>query len=136
VSSLGFPTPAIELVRPAERAIWFDGYVRTYLERELQDLATISSLPDFRRLIAAWRFGALDLVLSDFILAELRRILPRLVHRHGQTLPVIDNLIDSLAPGSRSPSADWGAGGEAGARAVAATAAPPSAPQIEGAARL
>lgn len=49
----GFPTPAIELASPAERAIWFDGYVRTYLERDLQDLATISSLPDFRRLMLA-----------------------------------------------------------------------------------
>ena len=26
----GFPTLAIELARPAERAIWFDGYVRTF----------------------------------------------------------------------------------------------------------
>lgn len=49
----GFPTPAVELKQPAERAIWFDGYVRTYLERDLQDLATISALPDFRRLMRA-----------------------------------------------------------------------------------
>jgi predicted AAA+ superfamily ATPase len=49
----GFPTPAIELSNPAERAIWFDGYVRTYLERDLQDLALISSLPEFRRLMQA-----------------------------------------------------------------------------------
>ncbi len=49
----GFPTPAIELTKPADRAIWFDGYVRTYLERDLQDLATISALPDFRRLMRA-----------------------------------------------------------------------------------
>lgn len=49
----GFPTPAVELKKPAERAIWFDGYVRTYLERDLQDLATISALPDFRRLMRA-----------------------------------------------------------------------------------
>lgn len=49
----GFPTPAVELTKPAERAIWFDGYVRTYLERDLQDLATISGLPDFRRLMRA-----------------------------------------------------------------------------------
>ena len=49
----GFPTPAIELASAAERAIWFDGYVRTYLERDLQDLASISSLPDFRRLMQA-----------------------------------------------------------------------------------
>ena len=49
----GFPTPALELTKPADRAIWFDGYVRTYLERDLQDLATISALPDFRRLMRA-----------------------------------------------------------------------------------
>jgi len=49
----GFPTPAVELTKAAERAIWFDGYVRTYLERDLQDLATISALPDFRRLMRA-----------------------------------------------------------------------------------
>lgn len=49
----GFPTPAIELKRPADRAIWFDGFVRTYLERDLQDLASIGVLPDFRRLMRA-----------------------------------------------------------------------------------
>jgi uncharacterized protein len=49
----GFPTPALELATGAERRIWFDGYVRTYLERDLQDLAAISALPDFRRLMRA-----------------------------------------------------------------------------------
>ena len=49
----GFPTPALELGAARDRAIWFDGYVRTYLERDLQDLAAISALPDFRRLMRA-----------------------------------------------------------------------------------
>lgn len=49
----GFPTPAVEMTAPGDRAVWFDGYVRTYLERDLQDLASISSLPDFRRLMRA-----------------------------------------------------------------------------------
>jgi hypothetical protein len=49
----GFPTPALELKTAADRRVWFDGYVRTYLERDLQDLASISSLPDFRRLMRA-----------------------------------------------------------------------------------
>lgn len=49
----GFPTPAVAMKTPRERAIWFDGYVRTYLERDLQDLAAISALPDFRRLMRA-----------------------------------------------------------------------------------
>lgn len=49
----GFPTPALQLGTASDRAIWFDGYVRTYLERDLRDLAAISSLPDFRRLMQA-----------------------------------------------------------------------------------
>ena len=49
----GFPTPAIHLGSADERAVWFDGYVRTYLERDLQALSTIAALPDFRRLMRA-----------------------------------------------------------------------------------
>jgi predicted AAA+ superfamily ATPase len=49
----GFPTPAIHMKTADERALWFDGYVRTYLERDLQDLAAIAALPDFRRLMRA-----------------------------------------------------------------------------------
>ena len=49
----GFPRPALHMKSSAERRIWFDGYVRTYLERDLQDLAAISALPDFRRLMRA-----------------------------------------------------------------------------------
>lgn len=57
----GFPTPALALDTAADRRIWFDGYVRTYLERDLQDLASISALPDFRRLMraASLRLGQL-----------------------------------------------------------------------------
>ena len=49
----GFPTPALHLRNDRQRSIWFDGYVRTYLERDLQDLASITALPDFRRLMRA-----------------------------------------------------------------------------------
>ncbi|MFM9103115.1 MAG: putative toxin-antitoxin system toxin component, PIN family [Cyanobium sp.] len=48
-------------------------------------------------LVAAWRFGALEVVLSEFILEELRRTLPRLSHRHGLDQSAIDDLIDALA---------------------------------------
>jgi predicted AAA+ superfamily ATPase len=33
--------------------VWFEGYVRSYLERDLQVLSSISALPDFRRLMRA-----------------------------------------------------------------------------------
>ena len=49
----GFPTPAVHMRTAAERALWFEGYVRTYLERDLQALSSIVALPDFRRLMRA-----------------------------------------------------------------------------------
>lgn len=49
----GFPTPTLDLDSDEDRTIWFDGYVRTYLERDLQALSSISALPDFRRLMRA-----------------------------------------------------------------------------------
>lgn len=57
----GFPVPAVHLANPAERDIWFDGYIRTYLERDLRALSSISALPDFRRLMraACLRIGGL-----------------------------------------------------------------------------
>ncbi len=57
----GFPVPAVHLKTAAERAIWFDGYVRTYLERDLQEISAIAALPDFRRLMqaACMRLGGL-----------------------------------------------------------------------------
>ena len=49
----GFPLPTLQLATHHDREIWFDGYVRTYLERDLRNLSAISSLPDFRRLMRA-----------------------------------------------------------------------------------
>ncbi|HWK90542.1 MAG TPA: AAA family ATPase, partial [Longimicrobium sp.] len=49
----GYPTLATELETEEARGAWFAGYVRTYLERDLQDLAAIDNLVDFRRLMRA-----------------------------------------------------------------------------------
>lgn len=42
-----------------ERSLWFDGFVRTYLERDLRDISQVAALPDFRRLmgLAVHRLG-------------------------------------------------------------------------------
>ena len=55
----GFPSPALHMADAAERAIWFEGYLRTYLERDLLDLSAVAALPDFRRLMrtACLRLG-------------------------------------------------------------------------------
>lgn len=37
------------------------------------------------------------MVLSDFIIEELRRVLPRLAHRHGLRSAEIDDLLDILS---------------------------------------
>ena len=57
----GYPTPAVELQGDDARSLWFDGYVRTYLERDLQTLAAVANLVDFRRLMraACLRLGAM-----------------------------------------------------------------------------
>lgn len=49
----GFPVPAHELGDDAARALWFSGYVQTYLERDLQALRAVENLADFRRLMRA-----------------------------------------------------------------------------------
>lgn len=48
----GYPEP-FRLPSHEARALWFEGYVRTYLERDLQSLASIDNLLDFRRLMRA-----------------------------------------------------------------------------------
>jgi predicted AAA+ superfamily ATPase len=49
----GFPTPAIHMTKATDRRVWFESYVRTYLERDMQAVSSVASLPDFRRLMKA-----------------------------------------------------------------------------------
>ena len=48
-------------------------------------------------IMAAWRYGSIDVLLSAYILDELRRVLPRLVHRHKLTSIEVDDLVDALS---------------------------------------
>lgn len=61
----------------------------------LSGIAFPGSIPG--KIMSAWRLGSLEVVLSDFILHELRRVLPRLNHRHGLTSAEIDDLLDILS---------------------------------------
>lgn len=61
----------------------------------LSGLAYPNSLPG--KIVAAWRLGALEVVLSHYILDELRRVLPRLSARHGLSAAEMDDLVDILA---------------------------------------
>lgn len=57
----GYPVPAYQMADRDEASRWFDGYVRTYLERDLRDLSAIDNLAGFQRLMraAALRLGAI-----------------------------------------------------------------------------
>lgn len=57
----GYPGPALTLISDDDRSAWFEGYLRTYLERDLQQLASIDNLVGFQRLTraAALRVGNL-----------------------------------------------------------------------------
>jgi predicted AAA+ superfamily ATPase len=57
----GFPAAAVEIHDPHERSLWFEGYIATYLERDLRDLKAVSSLPAVQALMqaAALRIGSL-----------------------------------------------------------------------------
>jgi uncharacterized protein len=61
----------------------------------LSGIAYPASIPG--KILAAWRHGSIDVALSDFILNELRRVLPRLQTRHGLNKSEITDLVDSLA---------------------------------------
>ncbi len=58
----GFPEPATRFTSNTQRQIWFEAYVRTYIERDLQQLSAVASLPDFAKLvrILCQRLGGLS----------------------------------------------------------------------------
>lgn len=61
----------------------------------LSGIAYPASVPG--RIMAAWRHGSVEVLLSDYILDELWRVLPRLAHRHGLTPAETDDLVDILS---------------------------------------
>ena len=77
---------------PEERSAWFDGYVRTYLERDLQDVAAISALVDFRRLmkLAALRIGQ---ILRQAELARDAALSHPTAHRYLNLLEISFQII-------------------------------------------
>lgn len=60
----------------------------------LSGLTYPSSTPG--NVMRAWRSGALNVILSEFILDELRRVLPRLQYRHLLSHAEMDDLVELL----------------------------------------
>jgi uncharacterized protein len=77
----GLPPAAYEIESEESRAVWFRGYVKTYLERDLQTLAAIDNLIDFRRVMraTALRIGG---VLNQAELGRDTAVSRPTVHRY------------------------------------------------------
>ncbi len=109
----GYPVAAHRLHDEHTRRLWFDGYVRTYLERDLQELSAIEHLADFRRLMRALclRLGGL---LNQADVARDVGLPPSTVQRYVNLLEVSFQLV-RLAPYSvnrgrrlvKSPKVYW-----------------------------
>ena len=82
----GMP-PAVLARSIRARSTWFEGFVRTYVERDVRDLSRVSSLPDFRRLmgLAARRVGQL---LNQTDLARDAGLPQATAHRYLNLLEV------------------------------------------------
>ena len=61
----------------------------------LSGIAYPASVPG--KIMSAWRHGSIEVLLSAYILDELRRVLPRLANRHGLSLAEIEDLVDALS---------------------------------------
>lgn len=46
-----YPTPALDLPSPDAHALWLDGYVDTYIDRDVTEIAAIAKPLDLRRLM-------------------------------------------------------------------------------------
>jgi putative PIN family toxin of toxin-antitoxin system len=61
----------------------------------LSGIAYPASVPG--KIMSAWRYGSIEVLLFAYILEELRRVLPRLANRHGLTSAEIEDLVDALS---------------------------------------
>lgn len=61
----------------------------------LSGIAFPASVPG--HVVAAWRSGLVSVSLSEYILDELRRVMPKLQHRHGLSDAEMADFVDLLA---------------------------------------
>jgi predicted AAA+ superfamily ATPase len=92
----GFMPPLLELSQPSAWTRWWQGYIATYLERDLRQISQVVALTDFRRVmeLAALRTGQL---LNQTELARDARLAQPTVHRYL-------NLIEATHLAQRVPA--------------------------------
>jgi predicted AAA+ superfamily ATPase len=92
----GYPTPALHTTTDTDRASWFEGYRRTYVERDLRQLSAITDLVDFDRVMrgATVRIGN---ILDQTELARDVGISRPTVHRYLNLLETSYQLVRTPA---------------------------------------
>jgi predicted AAA+ superfamily ATPase len=87
----GFMPPILYLKEIRDVLLWWEGYIKTYIERDVRELSRIESLIDFRRVIEliALRTGNL---VNQIEIARDSRVSQPTVHRYLNLLEV-SNLI-------------------------------------------
>lgn len=135
----GFPEVAVAEggLASSQRSLWFDGYITTYLERDLRDLAAVADLADFQRLMqaAALRIGGL---LNQSELGRDVRMPAMTVHRYLNLLETSYQIV-RLAPFAvnrtrrliKAPKLYWNDPGLALHLGAAGTDAAPTAAHFE-----
>jgi len=109
----GLLPPLISLPNPVSWRRWWEGYVATYLERDLRQISQVANLPDFRRLmeLAALRTGQ---ILNQSELARDASLSQPTAHRYLNLLQMTHLfeflpafLVNRTSRLVKSPKAFW-----------------------------
>jgi len=92
----GLSPTRFSLNTPEEISIWWDGYIKTYLERDLRDLSHITSLTDFRNVMQLLALRTASIVDQTGISRDTGISQPT-VHRYISLLEA-SNLFVRLRP--------------------------------------
>lgn len=96
----GFLPPVLKLRKIEHISLWWEGYTKTYLERDLRELSEVSSLSDFKRImeLLALRSGS---ILNETDIARKCSMSQPTVHRYINLLET-SNLFVKLRPFTKS----------------------------------
>jgi predicted AAA+ superfamily ATPase len=90
----GFMPPVVDLVATDAWVEWWEGYVATYLERDLRQLSQVASLTDFRRMMQALALRSGQMLNQTDVARDIGLSQPT-VHRYVsllETTMVLDRL--------------------------------------------
>ena len=92
----GFLPPVLKLKKTEHISLWWEGYTKTYLERDLRELSEVSSLSDFKRIMGllAIQSGS---ILNETDIARKCSMSQPTVHRYINLLET-SNLFVKLRP--------------------------------------